>query len=831
MPQMVGTWFPWDTDAMHKFYCASMLALLCPWRFIDDIKGNDDKTFRDVFAHFMAAAPLDIHRIVYNVNYFHECSDRSRNWKKGNMIPVSGSALDMDDYVQTQAEWAEMEAELLELTVADIDVAQVNRWPTRDVNYGINAVAMARNAGLFSDLCVPTCLAPEREWASKAQLLKYVQWGQDLAKLTQKGKFKVNNRVKMLEDEFPTCPAPRAMIPITGVAYSSVVDVPMKRTPKQQVVLDKLNGEQHLVHNIIEDHLIRTLKGKEPEQLLMVMRGEGGMGKTVLLNVITDTFKFHLKNNWLAKTGTTRVSVCLVKGVTLHSWARITIRPKQGLEWVDKPYPSWAMATLITPRHSAKMAWNAEMLEKHCAVSGERLYVCQAQDTKDDNGNLTLDETICITGMKTNEMVKLTERVKIAVGMWAMILLNIATESDLANSTRGTVMDIKLDPWEPDDFMPDDCKVPSFEGLPEGILPIVPSTGRVYIKDRYSHLQVIIWHQLALTATYAFTAYKSQGQTLSHVLIDFQNPLTGHLTPFSAYVALSQSKGCGTICLLRGYNKTLFTTHLSKHLKVEDECLAQLMIRTAKHYAAWWNQSTVLRWQVTHHPQEEVVCVEQALFSMSAPVSTLFLYPELSDEVLQWCTILDLVAFSLAGKFTTALAPFASGEHYVTFCRTLKQTDAVIVGCIVAMLAHLVRPAIHELSICDLNVMTPKGTFEQWQTWIQSLGGSKWGMNMDNRKEKLSSITECNEVSILTVVFRAQDTLQMTMIMHNAVIIPYALTLLGQCKVGLHVDNPGDYVSPHFDRYNPATSGLLFGGACRWTERNSHNFEGVQEVQ
>ncbi|KAJ6497950.1 hypothetical protein C8R47DRAFT_914367, partial [Mycena vitilis] len=80
-----------------------------------------------------------------------------------------------------------------------------------------------------------------------------------------------------------------------------------------------LNLEQRRAHDIIENHLLRTLAGQDPPQLLMIVRGEGGTGKTVLLNVITDTFDHHLSQAWLAKTATTGVAASLIAGQTLHS--------------------------------------------------------------------------------------------------------------------------------------------------------------------------------------------------------------------------------------------------------------------------------------------------------------------------------------------------------------------------------------------------------------------------------------------------------------------------------------------------------------------------------
>ncbi|KAG2122384.1 hypothetical protein BD769DRAFT_1290470, partial [Suillus cothurnatus] len=44
-----------------------------------------------------------------------------------------------------------------------------------------------------------------------------------------------------------------------------------------------------------------------------------------------------------------------------------------------------------------------------------------------------------------------------------------------------------------------------------------------------------------LTPAYAFTDYRSQGQTISNAIIDIATPPTAGITPFNVYVALSRA--------------------------------------------------------------------------------------------------------------------------------------------------------------------------------------------------------------------------------------------------------------------------------------------------
>ncbi|KAH9163435.1 hypothetical protein EDB89DRAFT_1859947 [Lactarius sanguifluus] len=146
-----------------------------------------------------------------------------------------------------------------------------------------------------------------------------------------------------------------------------------------------------------------------------------------------------------------------------------------------------------------------------------------------------------------------------------MLLSNIAPHSGLANGSRGVVTDIILDPRENIDnndentirlafpptvilFKPLIGKEIAIETLPQGIVPIFPSESAFLLAGKGS-LLIKRW-QFALTPAYAFTDYKSQGQTLECVIVDIAKPPSGCLTAFNAYVALSRSRGRKTIRLL-----------------------------------------------------------------------------------------------------------------------------------------------------------------------------------------------------------------------------------------------------------------------------------------
>jgi ATP-dependent exoDNAse (exonuclease V) alpha subunit len=166
-----------------------------------------------------------------------------------------------------------------------------------------------------------------------------------------------------------------------------------------------------------------------------------------------------------------------------------------------------------------------------------------------------------------------------------MVLLNVATEADIANGTQGVIHNIILDQREevsePDKegkiqlkyppamilFKPDRTTRLTFTGLPPGIIPLMPLQARFTVTTRSGQKVKVERWQYEMTTGYAFTDYKSQGQTIEYVIIDIRKPPTGTLSPFSIYVALSQSRGRDTIRLLRSFDPNLFQNHPSEELR------------------------------------------------------------------------------------------------------------------------------------------------------------------------------------------------------------------------------------------------------------------------
>jgi len=194
--------------------------------------------------------------------------------------------------------------------------------------------------------------------------------------------------------------------------------------------------------------------------------------------------------------------------------------------------------------------------------------VVEAEDTVgDDRNKLNMEQRVMVAGMKSVESKrtkgtkKLKHRLAIAVGMKVMVTLNLATEADLANGSRGTIEDIILDPREhfsqgnlhDDDnrimwlkyppvmivFKPLHYEFPPFPGMDSGLIPIFLAEVIFNIHYQNNPKTKITRRQYPLSAAYAFTDHKAQGQTIENVIVDIGTTKRFPVDPFAAYVSLS----------------------------------------------------------------------------------------------------------------------------------------------------------------------------------------------------------------------------------------------------------------------------------------------------
>ncbi|KAJ7036332.1 hypothetical protein C8F04DRAFT_1258183 [Mycena alexandri] len=209
---------------------------------------------------------------------------------------------------------------------------------------------------------------------------------------------------------------------------------------------------------------------------------------------------------------------------------------------------------------------------------------------------------------------------------------------------------------------------------------------------------------------------------------------------------------------------------------------------------------------------------------MSSPICRIFWIPELSDAVLDLCSLEDLVHFSHSGpfgrevfssffalKFRLTLTRFIAPTHIDNFITQLDGSGAAIVGTFSALLVCSAFGNQKHSTARDLNIASPSGTIRSWTALMVRMGGREFAAEMDERPRTRGAfvtitVSECMSSSVLPTVLRAADTSQMTMINAHRIVVPYQITLHGFYATGMHVPDSDDYLSAAFRRFKPEES-------------------------
>ncbi|SJL05241.1 uncharacterized protein ARMOST_08607 [Armillaria ostoyae] len=189
----------------------------------------------------------------------------------------------------------------------DIEHAHLLRVDQNEWSFAEKTLDYACRLGIFSDNIGSVPFLPVAALALPTDMMTFQQWHKQLTELI------VSN------DEFSnrqpdiTLPSP----------FASPSTLTLEKQLKDRPLLSALNTKQRLAHTIIKNHLMAQLQDRAPEQLLMMVLGARGTGKTVLINAIHETFNHHDCVSSLSLMATSGIAATLFGGSTIHSWAGV----------------------------------------------------------------------------------------------------------------------------------------------------------------------------------------------------------------------------------------------------------------------------------------------------------------------------------------------------------------------------------------------------------------------------------------------------------------------------------------------------------------------------
>ena len=90
--------------------------------------------------------------------------------------------------------------------------------------------------------------------------------------------------------------------------------------------LDWLDPEQWAAFEMVKRHLDLTLAGKDPGLLRMITYGEGGTGKSQVIQTISRYFETRKVSDLLLKGAYMGIVTLIVEGFTIHHIGQISIQ-------------------------------------------------------------------------------------------------------------------------------------------------------------------------------------------------------------------------------------------------------------------------------------------------------------------------------------------------------------------------------------------------------------------------------------------------------------------------------------------------------------------------
>lgn len=340
IPNFPGKWFAnRDNPQDRPLYCASMLALLKPWRCLADLKSSSE-TFVDAFEHFVMKSSSRVHDIVENIQYFHDCSESARRRREAaEDLYMEGDSQRFESNLEDDVDEENLVPQSSVEAVVDesqVQYALQHPFSTREALYAQTAMNVAFDKGIFTEDIPPSTFHKPLPQTTAEEIAQCAHL----------------RRTMSLMDTQDSATIPEAQT--TDMSRGSVTafndaqhESPTVLSIESQVSKDgweaesddalRMNDEQKLALDIIQAQLHRHLHDEPVTPLLMVICGEGGTGKSALLEEVTQMYARAGCSSHLAKTAMSGVAASIIGGSTLHSWAGLPSRTPHSENWVHSP--------------------------------------------------------------------------------------------------------------------------------------------------------------------------------------------------------------------------------------------------------------------------------------------------------------------------------------------------------------------------------------------------------------------------------------------------------------------------------------------------------------
>lgn len=332
LPNFLGRWFPRnDDEAIYDFYCACMLVLLKPWRDLATDLRSSTESWAAAFETFRTSATPKAKRALSGIQYFHECESAAQRDTTGPIhyqVPPDTQILDDEsgaDHIPRHQEFSEEGlARLKEESVS-----------LREELHGRMAIELARHLSIFGN--------EQHDWAVNHHSIPLNASQDDLARISmwhnllQSAIDERTNTPKATlsgTENIGTATVERSTLP-GDLSLDAAATVLLQPTTSEQALPavdpDCLKPDQLRAYRIVTWHLTETLRRHDVPPLRMVLYGEGGTGKSRVIQTITEAFAARGVSHMLMKAAYTGVAASLVDGKTTHVIGSLSLGSKDNV--------------------------------------------------------------------------------------------------------------------------------------------------------------------------------------------------------------------------------------------------------------------------------------------------------------------------------------------------------------------------------------------------------------------------------------------------------------------------------------------------------------------
>ena len=301
-----------DDEERQDYYMASMLMLLKPWRsLVTDLK-DANQSWSFAFHTFVKDAPGQVHATLSAIQYFHKCDTAAKQTTtkntNENVRLIADEGLENMDLPES----SEQEEEVTEESLAAL-IASRKSW--KEELHGRMAVEIAKKANFFDDCNDQwkTTASGKAAHASQDQLLQLKTWNTQL-------QHDVQNQDQETDRTSPAVgQGSRPTVePLTCVPNGKVDFALTWNGALQPLTVPCLQSDQRPAFEIIMWHFEETMAGRPPLPLRMVLYGEGGTGKSKVIQTVTHAMTARDAKDLLIKSAYTGIAASLIDVRTVH---------------------------------------------------------------------------------------------------------------------------------------------------------------------------------------------------------------------------------------------------------------------------------------------------------------------------------------------------------------------------------------------------------------------------------------------------------------------------------------------------------------------------------